>query len=484
MKSNNPDFDAVVIGSGPNGLAAAILLKQYGLSVMLLEAKNKIGGGLSTEEITKPGFLHDIAAAAHPMAAASPYLQSLPLADFGLEFINPDFHVAHPFDDGSSAYVSTSVAETAEQFGADKENYMKLMGPIVESWPMIGPELLGPLSIPDHFSQLLRFGMKAMLPVTTLMNQFKDERFKGLFGGLATHNFGQLDKLATSAIPLVMLANAHIKGWPVVKGGSARLGEAMEGYFLSLGGQIKTNAEITNVKQLPSSKTYIFDLTPKQLLKIEGNKFSSLYKWQLSNYRYGPGVFKMDWALEDPIPFTALQCRKAGTVHLGNSFGEIVNGEKQLAAGHTRTKPFVLVTQASVFDPTRAPAGKHTAYAYCHVPNGSTQDMTVAIENQMERFAPGFKKLIIGRHSMNTNDLQKFNSNIVGGDINSGSIDIGQLFTRPTLRFPPYKTSVKGWYICSAASPPGSGVHGMCGYHAARTALKDIFGVTVSNNIE
>jgi phytoene dehydrogenase-like protein len=277
-----------------------------------------------------------------------------------------------------------------------------------------------------------------------------------------------------------MLANAHIKGWPIVKGGAARLAEALGNYFLRIGGQIETGIVVSDLALLPSAKAILLDLTPAQILSLKNGAFSAFYRWQLKRYQYGPAVFKIDWALEKPIPFTAPECCHAGTVHLGNTYDEIAAGEKQIAAGKENDKPFVLLSQPTLFDPSRSPDGKHTAYAYCHVPNGSVRNMASRIESQVERFAPGFKKLIIGTHAMNTADLQKFNPNLVAGDINSGRISIDQLFTRPAFRFPPYRTSVKGWYICSAATPPGGGVHGMCGYHAARTALREVFGVETS----
>ncbi|WPU96923.1 NAD(P)/FAD-dependent oxidoreductase [Mucilaginibacter sabulilitoris] len=482
MEKNRTDYDAVIVGAGPNGLSAAILLRQYGLSVLLLEAKDKIGGGLATESLTLPGFLHDVASAVHPMAAASPYLQTLPLNEYGLEFINPDIHIAHPFENGSAAFVNSSLTETAHQFGIDEDIYLDLVGSVVEKWPKIGNGLLGPLRMTSHLFDLARFGRNALLPVSLLARRFHSSKARGLLAGVATHNFQPLENLATSAIPLVMLANAHLKGWPVVKGGSAKLAEALGNYFLSIGGQIEIGFTLSDLALLPPAKAVLFDLTPAQILSLKNNRFSGFYRWQLRRYRYGPAVYKIDWALENPIPFTAPECRRAGTVHLGNTFEEIAAGEKCIAAGKENDNPFVLLSQPSLFDISRSPAGKHTAYAYCHVPNGSVQNMAARIENQVERFAPGFKKSIIGTHTMNTADLENFNPNLVGGDINSGRISIDQLFTRPAFRFPPYNTSVKGWYVCSAATPPGGGVHGMCGYHAARTALREVFGVKISGH--
>jgi len=469
------NYDAVVVGSGPNGLAAGILLQQNGLSVLLIEGKAKIGGGLRTEELTLPGYLHDVCSAIHPLAIASPFFETLPLADFGLEYITPDVAAAHPFDDGSSALLKRSLTETASLLGTDEYAYLKLIQPLVKSWPSIAPEILGPLRFPKHPIEMARFGFDALTSATHLSKRFKTEAAKGLFAGMAAHGIQPLTNLATSAVALVLMANAHLKGWPIPKGGSVKIAEALAGYFISLGGKIETNTYISLFDQLPAAKAVLFDVTPKQLLQIAGHKFSSLYKWQLERYRYGMGVFKIDWALDAPIPFTAESARQAGTVHLGNTLQEIVAGEQLAWDGGYPEKPFVLLAQQSLFDDTRAPKGKHTAWAYCHVPAGSEKDMTNAIERQVERFAPGFRERILARHTINTKQLQEYNPNYIGGDINGGAMDITQLFTRPVLRSSPYTTSAKGIYICSSATPPGGGVHGMCGYHAASRALKEVF---------
>lgn len=474
------DFDAVVVGSGPNGLAAAILLQQNGLSVLLLEGKDKIGGGLRTEELTLPGFLHDVCSAIHPLAVGSPYFQTLPLAQHGLEYIYPGIAAAHPFDNGTAAVLKKSVTETAALLGADRDAYTKLLTPIVQTWPGLAPDLLGPLTFPKHPIDLAAFGIKGIAPATHLAKRFKTEEAKALFAGMAAHSIQPLSNLATSAIGLVLMATGHLNGWPVPKGGSVSIANALASYFTSLGGQIQTNIYITSLDQLPSAHTVLFDVTPKQLLQIAGHKFSSLYKWQLSRYRYGMGVFKIDWALDGAIPFTAEGARHAGTVHIGGTLQEIAAGEQLAANGGHPDKPFVLLAQQSLFDATRAPAGKHTAWAYCHVPNGSEKDMTDIIERQVERFAPGFRERIIGSHTFNTRQMESYNPNYIGGDINGGIIDIGQLFTRPVLRRSPYRASAKGIYICSSSTPPGGGVHGMCGYHSARRALKDIFGISVN----
>jgi phytoene dehydrogenase-like protein len=472
------DYDAIVVGSGPNGLAAAILLQQNGLSVLLIEGKDKIGGGLRTGELTLPGFKHDICSAIHPLAVGSPFLQTLPLEQYGLEYIYPEISAAHPFDDGSAAILKKSIAETAASLGIDEQAYIKLIQPIAEDWPLIAPDILGPLHLPQHPLKMAKFGLTALPPVTVLAEKFKTTQAKGLLAGMAAHSIQPLNNLTTSAIAMVLMAAAHTKGWPLPKGGSVKIAEAMAAYFIAPGGKIQTNTYVSSLEQLPSAHAVLFDVTPVQLLEIAGHRFSPVYKWQLERYRYGMGVFKMDWALDDLIPFTNQACRNAGTVHLGGTLAEITLSEQQTWNGHYPENPFVLLAQQSLFDATRAPQGKHTAWAYCHVPNGSMVDMTAAIEQQVERFAPGFKDRIIGRSSMNTDQMQQYNPNYIGGDINGGVINITQLFTRPALRWSPYKTSAKGLYICSSSTPPGGGVHGMCGYWAAKKALKDVFNIS------
>jgi phytoene dehydrogenase-like protein len=481
MKPEKRDYDAVIVGSGPNGLAAAILLQQNGLSVLLLEGKSTIGGGLRTEELTLPGYKHDVCSAVHPLAAGSPFFETLPLHEHGLEYIYPEVAAAHPFDNGTAAVLKKSIIETADLLGADRDAYIKLMAHLVKSWPGLAPDVLGPLTFPKHPVDLAIFGLDALTSSTHLAKRFKTEEAKGLLAGMAAHSIQPLTNLSTSAIALVLMANGHLKGWPVPKGGSVKIAEALASYFTSIGGKIETNTYITSFDQLPSAKAVLFDVTPKQLLQIAGHKFSSLYKWQLERYRYGMGVFKVDWALDDAVPFKAEGARKAGTVHIGGTLKEIATGEQQIWDGLHPEKPYVLFAQQSLFDNTRAPEGKHTAWAYCHVPNGSNKDMTDIIEKQVERFAPGFRERIIGRHTFNTQQLESYNPNYIGGDINGGVIDLGQLFTRPVLRSSPYRTSAKGIYICSSSTPPGGGVHGMCGYHSAKRALKDVFNISIKS---
>ncbi len=477
MKNNTTEFDAVVVGAGPNGLSAAITLQQKGLSVLLLEAKNTVGGGMRTTELTLPGYWHDVCSAVHPLAAGSPFFSELPLHKYGLQYIYPPTAAAHPFDGGTAAILKGSVDQTARLLGHDETVYRKLLQPLVEEWPDIAADVLGPLHWPSKPLKMAAFGTKALLPATRLAKRFQTKELRGLWAGMAAHSILPLTEPATSAIGLVLMIAGHLKGWPVPKGGSASIANALASYFVELGGKIETNHIVRSFAQLPSSRAVLLDLTPQQLLTLGGHRWSSLYRWQLEKYRYGQGVFKIDWALESPIPFTATECRQAGTVHIGNTLEEIKAAEQLTANGGHPEKPFVLLAQQSLFDSTRAPKGKHTAWGYCHVPNGSTQNMTNEIERQIERFAPGFRDRILARHVMSTAEMEKYNSNYIGGDINGGAIDWRQLFTRPALRCSPYRTSDKGIYICSSSTPPGGGVHGMCGRHAALRAWKDIFQV-------
>ena len=476
---NKKDFDAVVVGSGPNGLAAAITLQQQGLSVLVLEGKNTIGGGLRSAELTLPGFVHDVCSAIHPLAAGSPFFQTLPLGKHGLEYICPPLPAAHPFDNGTAAVLCNSLDQTADMLGQDKDAYLDLIKPVVKDWPSMAKDVLGPLSFPSHPMVMAQFGINALQSAAQIAKKFSTREAKGLWAGMAAHSIQPLTHPVTAAIGLVLMANAHMKSWPIPRGGSQSIANALASYFTSLGGKIETGFYVKSLDQLPSSKAVLFDITPKQLLEIAGHKFSSLYRWQLNRYRYGSGVFKMDWVLDGPVPFITPSCRLAGTVHIGNTFEEIEESEQATWDGKHPEKPFVLMAQQSLFDDSRAPSGKHTVWAYCHVPHGSTVDMSDRIEKQIERLAPGFRDRIIARHSFNTVQMEEHNPNYIGGDINGGMIDLGQLFTRPALRFSPYRTSAKGIYICSSSTPPGGGVHGMCGYHAAKRTLSDIFHISI-----
>jgi len=475
MSLTKKDYDAIVVGSGPNGLAAAISLQHAGLSVLLIEAKKTIGGGMRSEELTLPGYVHDVCSAIHAMAASSPFFKTLPLEKHGLQFINPEIPLAHPFDDGSAAVFHQSMQQTAEGLSEDRQSYLKLMTPIVNDWPQISPDVLASFHFPKHPFAMARFGLDAVTSARHMGKRFVSRQAKALWMGMAAHAMQSLSHATTSAIALVLMAAGHSVGWPLAKGGSSAIAKALCSYFTSLGGVVQTDFYVRSLSQLPSSHALLFDIAPRQLLEIAGHKFSSFYKWQLRRYRYGMGVFKIDWALDQPIPFVSEGCRQAGTLHLGNTAEEIVASEELTSQGKHAEDPFVLLAQQSLFDPSRAPARKHTAWAYCHVPNGSTLDMTARIEKQVERFAPGFKDLILARHTMNSTQMEVYNANYVGGDINGGLMNVGQLFARPALRFSPYKTSAKGIYICSSSTPPGGGVHGMCGYHAAKKVLKEIF---------
>ena len=477
MSTNN--FDAVVLGSGPNGLAAAITMQQKSLSVLIIEGKKYIGGGLHSAELTLPGFIHDVCSAIHPLAANSPFFTTLPLEKYGLQWVRPQVAAAHPFDDGGAAALLDTVAATACGLGEDASAYHRLMDPLVADWPLLAPQLLGPLRFPAHPLSLARFGLVGLPSVKTLANRFRTRETRGLLAGMAAHSMQPLDGMATAAMALIFLMAGHGKGWPMPRGGASALAEALAAYFRSLGGVIEKDTYITRLDQLPVSKALLLDISPRQLLELGGHRWSDLYRRQLERYRYGMGVFKVDWALAEPIPFLAPVCHEAGTVHLGGTLEEIADSEARAIAGHPTERPFVLLTQQTIFDPTRAPEGKHTGWAYCHVPNGSRVDMTGIIESQVERFAPGFRERILARHTMDTAELEAYNPNYIGGDINGGDFNIGQLFTRPALRRSPYRTSASGIYLCSASTPPGGGVHGMCGFHAARRALKDIFRIEV-----
>ena len=471
------DYDSIVVGSGPNGLAAAITMQKAGLSVLLIEGKETIGGGMRSAELTLPGFVHDVCSAIHPMAVGSPFFKTLPLEKFGLKFIQPEIAAAHPFTNGQAAALYPSVEKTAQTFADDQQKYKKFITPFVENWPQLSVDLLAPFHFPKSPINMARFGLKALPAATTIAKQFHSEKARGLWAGMAAHSMQPLTNLTSSAIALTLLTVGHAKGWPLPQGGSQAIANALTDYFVSLGGTIQTNWVVRSLKELPSAHAVLFDVTPKQLLEIAGQKFSRFYQWQLKRYRYGMGVFKIDWALNGPIPFTTPECRKAGTVHLGNTLEEIVTSEQMAAKGKHSDKPFVLLAQQSLFDATRAPEGKQTAWAYCHVPRGSERDMTQTIEKHVERFAPGFRDLILERHTMNSTQMERYNPNYIGGDINGGLMDIRQLFTRPALRTSPYKTSAKGIYICSSSTPPGGGVHGMSGYYAAKRAMKDIFSM-------
>ncbi len=473
--SQNPSYDAVVVGSGPNGLAAAITVARQGRSVLVVEAADTIGGGTRSAELTLPGFIHDICSAIQPLLVASPFFRSLSLKDYGLELVYPPAALAHPLDDGRAAVVTRSVAETSETLGRDAKAYRRLMQPLVDRADHIFPDMLGPLPLPPrHPLAFTRFGLSAFQSARMLTWQFQDERTCALFAGLAGHSMIPLNQLVTAGFGLGLGLIAHAIGWPLVRGGSFKIAEALACHLRSLGGEIVTGTRVTSMAQLPRARAYLFDVTPRQLVEIAGDRLPNYYRRALGRYRYGPGVFKVDFALDGPIPWKNPDCARAGTVHVGGTFAEIAAEERAVGKGVVPEKPFVLVAQPSQFDPTRAPAGKQTVWTYCHVPNGSTVDMTERIEAQVERFAPGFRDRILAKSVMSPAAMERHDANYIGGDINGGIQDIWQFYTRPTLRLNPYSTPASNIFICSSSTPPGGGVHGMCGYSAARAALKSL----------
>lgn len=468
-------YDAVVVGSGPNGLAAAITLAQAGMHVAVFEAKDTIGGGMRSAEVTLPGFLHDICATAHPLGKASPFFRSLALDEYGLGWVHPPAECAHPFDDGTAVTLERSVEATAESLGYDGGSYKRIFAPLADRWLYILEEFLGPLRFPRPQNMLSMgfFGLLALPPATVLAQlAFRNERARGLFAGLAAHAIQPLGHPATAAFGLMLGMLGHAVGWPLARGGSQRIADALGAYLRSLGGEIHTGVEIKSLAELPDARVTMLDITPKQVLAIAGDSLPERYRRDLSHYRYGPGVFKIDYALSDPIPWTAANAKRAATVHLGGTMAEIRRSERDAWHGRHSDAPYTLVVQPTLFDPSRAPEGQHIAWAYCHVPHGSTVDMTDAIERQIERFAPGFRQTVLARSTRHALEMERYNPNYIGGDINGGVQDLRQLFTRPLPRIVPYSTPLDGVYLCSSSTPPGGGVHGMCGYHAAKAALR------------
>lgn len=469
------ECDAVVVGAGPNGLAAAVALARAGAAVVVLEATHSIGGGTRVAELTLPGFVHDVCSGAHPMGILSPFLRQLPLDRHGLEWLRPGASVAHPLDDAPAVMLWRSLERTCAGLGPDAASYRRIVAPFLENPHGLFADVLAPLRLPSHPLTFARFGALAAWPATWMARAaFRATPARSLWAGCAAHSILPLSHFTTSALGLLFPITAHVEDWPVVRGGSIGITRALASYLNELGGTIRTGVRVRGIADLPAARVYLFDTDPHQLARICENALPPMYARRLRAYRFGPGAFKVDWALDGPIPWADPNCMQASTVHLGGSIDEIAASEAAAWRGDHHPRPFVLVVQQSQFDTTRAPPGQHTGYAYCHVPHGSTVDMTASIEAQVERFAPGFRARILARNATSPADFERMNANYVGGAITGGAADIGQLFTRPVARLDPYSTPNPRIYLCSASTPPGGGVHGMCGYHAAASALRSI----------
>jgi phytoene dehydrogenase-like protein len=467
-------YDAVVVGAGPNGLAAAVVLAEAGKSVLVLEANHTLGGGCRTEQVTLPGFHHDICAAIHPMGIVSPLLRRLPLQKFGLKWVHAPSPLAHPLDDGSAAVLHRSMTATGETLGADATAWAQLMQPFLEDADTFFADVLKPVRIPRHPLRMARFGATGLRSCASVVQRFKTPHARALFGGCAAHSFLALDAPGSASFGLVLALVGHATDWPCAEGGSQLIVDSLAGYLRSMGGQIEVGHEVRSLSDVPSSRAVLFDLSPRALERIAGDALPTSFRRQLTRFRRGPGVFKVDWALSGPIPWKAPECRRAATVHAVGSFDELMASEDAAVHGRIAERPFVLVAQQSLFDRTRAPEGHHTGWAYCHVPNGATTDMTDRIERQIERFAPGFRDVILARRAMTPADIEAHNANMIGGDIGGGANDLSQFLFRPTLRWNPYTTPNPRLFLCSSSTPPGGGVHGMCGYWAAQAALSRV----------
>ena len=465
--------DAIVVGSGPNGLAAAITLARAGRSVRVLEAQPTIGGGARSAELTLPGFIHDLGSAIHPMAAGSPFFRRLPLARHGLDWINPPLALAHPLEDGSAAVLGMSMDETCASLERDGDAWRRLMEPFVQRWEALGDELLQPiLHLPRRPVLLGWFGLLALQSAAGLARRsFRGEAARALFAGLAAHSFLPLEAISSASIALVLALMGHAVGWPLPRGGSQKISDALAAHLRELGGALEANRAVADVREFAGRRAVLLDLAAWPAARVAAPSLPAGYREKLARFPHGPSVFKIDYALDAPIPWIAEPCRRAGTVHLGGTLAEIADAERAVARGELAPRPFVLLAQQSLFDPTRAPAGRHTAWAYCHIPRGCAVDCTSIIETQIERFAPGFCERILARHISTPAALAASNANLDGGDISGGANDLWHLLARPVFSSVPYRTPARGLYLCSSSTPPGGGVHGMCGHHAARAAL-------------
>ena len=467
--------DVVVVGAGPNGLAAAITVAQAGHSVIVYEAADTPGGGTRTKELTRPGFHHDVCSAVHPLAAGSPFFRGIPLAELGCELVHPEIPLGHPLDGGRAGLLHRSVDETAEAAGSDGEAWRRLFGPLVRHWDHVGDQLLGPiLRPPRHPISMARFGITAIRRAESVARRFERDETRGTFAGIAAHGFLPLDHTLTASFGLVLGGLAQVHGWPFVRGGSQQLADALVRHLEHLGGTVVTGHHVSTLDELPPNRAVIADVTPRQLASLADDGLDSRARRRLGRFRYGPGACKVDYALSGPVPWTNAEVRRAGTVHVGGTFEEIAAAEADVAHGRHAEKPFVLVAQPGVVDPTRAPAGQQTLWAYCHVPNGSAEDVSERITAQVERFAPGFRDLVLDQHVTTAAGFEAYNPSYVGGDISAGWHGGSQLLLRPWPAIDPYRTPVPGVFLCSAATPPGGGVHGMCGVHAARSALRHL----------
>jgi phytoene dehydrogenase-like protein len=479
--SSESEVDAVVVGAGPNGLAAAIALARAGASVRVIEAADEVGGGTRSAALTEPGFVHDVCSAVHPMGILSPFFRQLPLAEHGLEWVRPAASVAHPLLDRDAVMLYRSLERTTERLGADARAYRRLVGPFLGEPHGLLSDLMAPLRIPDHPFQLLRFGVRGVFSANRLARlAFRGAAARALFAGCAGHSILSLHSPLTAALGLLFAITGHVEEWPVARGGSHTIAGALASYLTSLGGRIETGWRIESLEELPPSRVVLFDTSPEQLSRIAGDALPPGYRRRLARYRYGPGVFKLDWALDGSIPWRDPVCLEASTVHVGGTLEEICSSEREMARGRHAERPYLIVCQQSEFDASRAPEGKQTGYAYCHVPHGSIVDRSDAIEDQIERFAPGFRDRIIARHATDTRWLERHNPNYKGGAITGGVADALQLFNRPVTRLDPYATPNPRLFLCSASTPPGGGVHGLCGYWSAQSALARLKRVQAS----